>query len=549
MAKFFQDKKYVLFIILCVVLVALYAVISGFLSFPYRAFPSDDVNIFLRFESNGWAYHQVKHQPVWVLLIQASKTIWLAFSDDIKSSLLLTVIIPNTLTLFALGWLIFYLTKSFLPAVVTILLYGTSAWPANYLFFAHYPPLAAFWSFASVFLIVAAYVNYDKKNLFLIFAGISSAALFFTSPSAFLLIFLQFLVILYLFSKEFLSVSHQQSVFQRFRLLFFFLIPFFISLIIGTFKTRLSLIRHFLENIESGHKLDALNILGYIPHPPFFTFFRMGLTYAPVIFIIFLMVSLLFFIFFMFKFSARGGSILGGTNRISHSSLEKILFSLVAIIYLHSILIDVLPFSKLSRAQFPIYPIVIVAIVMIVYYFLINLSYVSRVWKFCLYTICFIFLILAVITNIKFFAEMASAKQFGANYLTRLSYSTDLYILRADPHAKFIKAWLDLDIKEIDNLNQIEARTKKKIALIIGPHGEGSGKSISTPCILPDFLLDQLNIVKPQRAKEIYLPYYVHFPSFLFEEEICEALYLSGKTSDYSPNNRNLNITVWLWND
>lgn len=232
-------------------------------------------------------------------------------------------------------------------------------------------------------------------------------------------------------------------------------------------------------------------------------------------------------------------------RKSSFSASERVLLSLIVVIYAHSITIDILPFTKLARTHFVVYPLIIIVFVVSFHYLMSRLeghlkrtkSYlIAFGWGACAFII---------MSNIAFSKEMIYTRKYTADYLTSLPAETRFYMLGRDNHKYYITTWLGLPVKKIDRIDQINDNKhadNSLVAIIIGPHGENSGRSILRHSVLADFKLT--NIVKPKVAKELKLPYYAYFPSFLFEEEISQALFFAGETPDYKADN--MQITVWL---
>lgn len=74
---------------------------------------------------------------------------------------------------------------------------------------------------------------------------------------------------------------------------------------------------------------------------------------------------------------------------------------------------------------------------------------------------------------------------------------------------------------------------------MIGPNGVNNG-------ILNDFFVGKLErrYKLQEKIKKIILLYYSHFPSFLFEKEICQGLYFEGKIPDYKADSKNLTLLI-----
>jgi hypothetical protein len=342
-----KNKQFWIFSLIAIVI---YATIWLSLAWPYRPFPGDDI----------WFFHHSDgaHHPLFIFSLTVVKWFLSAFSTDEFSYFLVHGILSNSLSLFLLSAIVFRLTQNRVLVILTLLLYGTSAWPANYYFMASYTPWATMLSLLILLLIIEAYLRYShsmttnghssEKNTsvktflskryegFLILAGIVAGLFFLSSTSALLMIGIQIVMIGYLFSQtSFISGLKSAGIVLVILLLFV------------TFSLLLSeehaIWSHWYKNIHTYHYTDALAKLGYVPKPPFFTLFYIGYTYHPILSIVFVIVSGITLVCFAFK----------SYKKSKFSAIEKVLISLIVVIYAHAIAIDILPFTKLARTHFP----------------------------------------------------------------------------------------------------------------------------------------------------------------------------------------------------
>jgi len=146
-----KNKHFWLFSLIAI---SIYAIAWLNLAWPYRPFPSDDI----------FSFHtgQGAHQPLFIFSLAIFKFILSAFSKNEFSYLLLHGIVSNSLSLFLLSAIVFRLTQNMTLVVLSILLYGTSAWPANYYFMASYTPWATMLSLLIFLLIIEAYLRYSN---------------------------------------------------------------------------------------------------------------------------------------------------------------------------------------------------------------------------------------------------------------------------------------------------------------------------------------------------------------------------------------------------
>ena len=400
-----------------------------------------------------------------------------------------------------------------------MIFYATSVWPATYYFMASYAPLASMLNLLAILFIVEAYLRDNIK--FLIPAGFFSALFFLSAPSAPVMILLHILMIVYFFRLF--------SFKKKLIALAFYLIPIFLIVVPHLIYSNHVILGHWLGNQGmNSHYQDALNRFGYAPKMPFFSFFHVGANYTPVIFIFFIIFSFLFAII-----------------KKKYNPQEKIILMFFAVVYLHSFFVDLLPFTKLGRTNFPAYPLAVIALAAAGSYLINYFINLNKINKFYLYSLVVFFITLVILSNINYCLAMINIRKHSGDYLSDLVSRADLYLLKNDIHAGAIKMWLNVKIEEIDTPEQIITRQGKETALIIGPHGFGSGKSLVRHSTAPDFIFNESVIKKPIGAEEIKIPYYMYFPLFLFEEEVSQALYFSGESPDYKADN--MKLTIWLW--
>ena len=517
-------KKYV---VLSLVAALIYGVAWWSLAYPYRVIPTDD-QAFLGVSGDIYgsyietAINEGDYIPVFWCSLRFLKYMFSVFSENFLSSLLLLVIFSNSLALFILSLLIFRLTRSTLAVLAGIVLYGTSAWPANYCFWGSYVPLYTMWRLLTLLLIIEALFNRESRNRLFLFAGFTSAFSVLSAPFAGLDVFLEILIIFYLFSSVPLGT--------RFKLLGLYLLPQVIAGSASLLTTRFALIYEVCTNINRPHNAFAIEMFGYLPKAPFFSFFHIGFAYTPVIVTVFIVGSISFLIFFVIKKRKE--------------PLDRIIVSLSLAVYARAIIADSTVFHQYARGHFSYYPLLVILAVIIPYHFFASLPGALKKLRPYLLLVALELLLVAIYTNTEFCHEMVRSNHFPGNYLSRLASDTELYILENDPHAYPISRWSGLDITRINNLRDIPRKKGKKTALIIGPHGVDSRKSIVRDGIMKDFFPA---VVKPPEAREIKLPYLAYFPSFLFEETVSQALYFSGDMPDYRDEDKQ--ITLWLWED
>lgn len=527
-------------IILSLLLASIYFITWMVLAFPYRLFPSND-DYFYSFVADANIRSVISnivnsYHPVTLFSLTISKMIWGLVSNDMLSTLLFHAVASNFIVIFLLGIIVFMITRNTLAVVMALILYATSGWPANYYFFYSYAPFAAMLSLLALFFILKAYVTLEKRDFFIAVSGIISGLYFWSYPGAMAMVGLYFLSFLYLF----------QPISQRDyrRSTFIYLIVFICTIAPFTVHSTGGLISYIGDNFSSFTSISELvkpiTKSGHIVKTPFFSFFHILWVYNPILLISFFIVSILFIAGIIIKKRTL-------QEKIIFSAQDKILFSLMAIVWLHSLIIDILPFTKLGRAHLVVYPIFVIVTVGMFYFLIPRLSYRYRRYLYLTSSILFI---LIIFVNIKFCSELIRVKQYIPRYLKSHLPQAQLYISEEDSHADYIMAWLeDFRIQKIkkSELDSVLLKDKKG-TLIIGPNGIGSGLSILSNACLDDFFIEDLNTHPAlKKMKKIALPYFAYFPSFLLEEETCEALYFFGRRVNYKSDSKN--ITLFAWGD
>lgn len=500
-----------------------YFIIWMILSYPYRFFPSDD-GYFYNFVTNENIHHALNSWfPIQLFSLIGFKCIWSIFSDNLLQTLLFSTVVSNSITLFFLTLIVFRITKSKLAAILGMVLYGTSAWPVNYYFFYSYTVFSTMLFTCAVFFIIEAYLKPTKKILFISLAGIAIGCLFWSSTSSAVAIALLFLSFLFIFSP--LKDTNNKKAVILYSVLCYFVISLFLS------SSGSVLIGHLSGNINTDHFTHALKKFEYIPKPPFLSFFHIMKVYNWLLLILFLIVSIFFIVLFL-----RKNNLL---PRI------KLLFSLFAIICFHSIIIDVLPFTKLARTHFIVYPIFIIVSVSMLYFVLNSFSNRKKL-SYVFSSILFVFVIYY---NISFCFEIITVKQKTPKYLSMMPFKSWIFLLKEDPHASYLSLYLkklNVHIISMRDFIQTLPKFRKTVVLLIGPHGSDSGNSVLKACYSNDFHPENLNgyqLLKP--IKRVILPYFSYFPSFLFEEEICQALYFEGKIPNYKLDSKNITLLLF----
>jgi len=511
----------------------LYLVAWIILASPYNIMPSDDGYFATYGDANNTIFSLINSlsrswHPIFYLYIVFCKFVYTIFLNPQSSriwhfpvqTLLFSGIMANSVSIVLITIIIYRITNAASASLAGMILFATSAWPVNYYFFASYPPFSTMLFLGSLlFLIIAYERDVEKKTPYIILSGILLGLFFGASSSASVAIFLQLLLFIYLFPLKY----NKRLVLFYFvawgYTMFFFSASFYPAM---TERLRWNLNNHYVEAWKQGI---------YVPKIPLFTFFRIAGTYNITLVAVFIILSVI-----LCYNLIRSISI----NTIKNG---KIIYGLCLFVWLHSIIIDLLPFTKLGRAHFTVYPLMIIAVVIIIHQLLVIQA---RKYRKPLAVLSLILLVTISYQQIMLAAKIRFKKNYAYSYLKSHVPSGKIYLLKEDPHAEYIGLWLrDFDIHNISisTLKDIAQRNKEEpMYVIIGPYGRGSGKSIIHHCLLDDFGYDDatLNI---RNTKSITLPYFAYLPTFLLEE-LCMSFYFAGDIPDGENQSKNITLII-----
>jgi hypothetical protein len=512
-----------------IVLAIIYFISWQHFAYPYRIFPSDDKGFYGKFlETKSFSDAFSTYMPVYFAFVKTIYNLLVLHnpSHSPMSTLLGSTLLANSVILFLLCLIIYRITKSYFSSFLGAIIYGTSAYPANYFFLYSYTPVATMLILLALSIVLSINYSENSNKLLLILSGMLTGLFFWSSPSSAVMVMLFALVVC------FLHLSNNKNNFPKMVL---FLLALLITIAIFSYNSIPSLLIHVKENIHTEHYSQALDKFGYIPKAPFFSFFHILGVYNVPLLAFFSLCSIVMFASFVIKVKKFGITALIRKITTSDENIY-LLYLLLAIIWLHLLIIDILPTTKLGRTHFVVYPLVIILISSSFSFMhrYINSSIVNRL-------LAGLIAVVIVIANITFSGKLIYAKTAIPNYL-ETTYNPaiqDIFCVREDPHCLRIMPLLeDFNMRnEIDLETFIHEKLPNKkypIGLILGPQGKDSGLSIMNHCVLNDFNIDKRykkKLFKSAKASVI-LPYYSQFPSFLMEEEICQALFFEGKIND-----------------
>lgn len=516
----------------------------GYLELPFRYFPSDDIffqhnlNVLKNNISFAEGVTQVLeyHIPVFIGLLWALEGYLRLFLNETKVVFLVFVLLSNGLTLFALTATAYRAGNgNRVVAAAAFLIFAASSWPSMYYSFMVVNVLTSALSQTVILLVLVGIgkgglggqgekgrpVGAGSARVFFV-AGAVAGLCVWSSSSAGLTIGV---------ITAFLPIVLRPM--KKYKALF---ISYFSGALIVwgalAVKSHALLFDHLKSNIQSQHKMDAIEKFGTLPDTPFFSYFRISMVHSPVLTAAFAVaVAIMAYLFL------RGRM---GDEKAKKTDLRFPAF-LTAVVVVHAISIDLLPFTKLARSHFAAYPVMVLATVCTanaVYQRAVssNKKAVKALW------LGFAALLLAIVfTGVLKSAHTHSLRLGGPDFLAKAKLQgRTIYLLNEDPHHLVLNFWLE-DLKPIVIPTEVffkfmqssEVATPADV-LLVGPTGEKSGLSIMSYSTGTDFMLDY------EGMDYVYLPYYAYHPPFLLEEEVSQALYLSGQSPDNNSDNLKL---------
>jgi hypothetical protein len=225
----------------------------------------------------------------------------------------------------------------------------------------------------------------------------------------------------------------------------------------------------------------------------------------------------------------------------------SVVAALVAGVVAHVALVELLPFTKLGRSFFGAFPPMLLALALAAAELAGERTTGSRRRTTATAAAAALVgaLVVALARDTRVSSDLISSRQVGRAYLDALRRRADLFALSFDAHAGAIEGWIDAPIPRVDEIAGIEGRPGRAVALVLGPHGPGSGLGVVRHGALPPLDLRRLRPHRLSGVRVRLLPFYAHVPAFLVEEETCQALHAAGEVPDHRLER--LHVTVLEW--
>lgn len=537
-----------------------YFVAWSLLASPFGAFPGDDGYVASNIIQIGgsmqdrWSALTYPNPVYYTLVYSVFKFcgVFVSSADacDPGEVILHIAIASNAVSVFLLGLLVFRLTGNLFAQFVAHALFAFAAWPVTYHFMISYTVTTTALVLLAFYLVIGPV---RVSCLRYLLGGIATALVAWSSSSGPLTAALLIMAVVFLSWggtrwRELIIPSNYDL--QRLALFF---VGFLVCVTFFGYFGLTQYFEHLLRNTNSDHYADALRRLGFVPQSPFFSYLHILGVYGRVGLLVFMSTLVAIPFLVANKFPAK---------RDTHVVYPVVVLSMFVVI--HALLIDFLPSTKLARAHFPVYPVSLALICIadfLIYRWIAETYGATRALRMLL-SVAFIAMIYEGAHQSM---ETRRVRTSTSEYLNELRGKTKLYVLRNDSHELEMRFSFDWQLYRLDPptvsaqgrrqvnmtprigswdrlIHVIEARDfspmlvkphQDSIVLLLGPYGYGSGLSLANksdfyPGEFLDFkLLDRL--IKETKV----LPYHMHYPPFLLEEEINQALYFLGKTPDY----------------
>lgn len=510
-----------LFILVALCLTSL--ILNITLNYPYRPFPSDELDSYSYVLTNtNWLANRSEilfNSPLHIFTLVAVKQLTLLFGLHWFQTFLLTSACCISGAALLLGLTVHKATGQIIFSTGTMILFLASAWTQSYLHFYTYAPITVLFMMASLFCFTCLYLSTSSNSWLASGAGMFAGLFFLSGSSAKLLASILIATYVLLVCKS--SLPRKKALCFKLTGTASILVIVFLPLYLGP------LVAHLRTNVNAGNGIECLQKYGFLPTTPFPSFFYLLSVYSPEL-LIFLLISLAICAFYWKKLTHMG-------NR------STMMLSLMGMVLIHTVVLDLLPFTKLGRTQFPLFVIVIIALSLLYAEFPSGKLIGQRVFLF--------FLFIAVPLELSSSMHTWQSRREAASEFARLPSNTSLFVLDEDPHHDFITKWLQYDRDHSVSLANVplmvQASKNRPTALIIGPTGLNSGKSILRNSIMDDFyfsLPPNIGIV-PKMVKK--LPYYAHYPLFMMEEETSQCFFFRHQVPDYRSKESQLTLYFW----
>jgi hypothetical protein len=508
-------------------------------AYPYHLIPASGFEVFVN-------ARDLTHQPFYLATMRLISIIWRSVSDDFRQALIFHSVFWSGVAVSMVGLVISLFVRQKRYAFLGMGLFGLSGWQFHYHFYHSYAPLAAALNLLVYYFMLRAYFEPHQDSIRMTLPG---TRMIFCSGVFSGLLLLSASISPYEETFHLALLIGLGVIKKRgmiFRTLFAYSLPITVMAVLYaiTFEHRYisEWLRHITDNIHTAHYYDAEQRFKYIPRVPLFSFFGTAAVYDPL--------SLV-----GYAATSAGGVYLMVRKKTGKHTVG-IALALCGIILAHALILDGLPFTKVARNHYPIFPLVFIAFALMMHEWL---RYCRPDLKKASLIGMAVYVVFSLAVNAYNVMDMKYHKQTAPREMSRISNTSRIFIFKDDPHSNALKFYLNLrtiyaapPVEEIrlSNrvLNRYDANSGQpalRALLLCGPHGPKSGMSIARHSVMPDFEIDSRMRRRPAGVIEYKWPIPYYHPSVLMEEEVSQALYLRGESPDYK--REDLMLTAWAW--
>lgn len=458
-----------------------------------------------------------------------------AYLVSAEQSFLVVSVFGLCLAAFFLLLLVRFILGNSFWAWVAAIIFLTSPYSVKYLYWANYSPLAAALMTASIYFAVIALRHQDqiRRRQFLILSGSMLGLLMHTTTAALPVMFYLTVVILFVRLPKRSIFSYLGSMLTPF--IFLNLAVLTKNIIQGNspiYKgTALyGIYLHTLYNILTMCSNLTCNRLGISPYGVFIPW-KMLFHLQPLLFFLFL-ASLIICTIIIFNLILYHKKATGDKSFFNSSTQDKlrILIILTLVLVVTLITQDLLPTTQLARSYFHLLPLIILISISwpVIFFRKVILHGLSKRFVFI---IGLLFCVSVIYFGIYDSIEIDKARKSLPRFLRRYADDSKLYLIQEDPHAQALRCWLrgwNPEVISAAEAGNIIFKRAPKSFIILGPRGAKTGRSIFSHGTLPDFFPEKYGLCLSPKMQQAYFPYYAFHKNFLFEEEVCQALFFRG---------------------
>lgn len=495
--------------------------LTFFLNFPYRPFPNDEYltysDVFLHAD---WLSSQsaiLMNSPVHPYVLGAIRPLVELLGMHWSQTFLVTTVASLGGAAFFAGMTVHEATGRRLFAIGTALIFLVSAWGQAYVHCYTYGPLSALFLMASLYCFTRQFSGKCGTFRFPAAAGFLCALFLLGASSAKLLAGIVM--------GAYILLAWQWGREGRTRRIAWLVGAFLVPLLVLMPVYLFPLLRHLQVNLYEGNFTDCIDKYGFRPTPPVPSFAWLLGVYSPA--------SLAFILSALAVVAVKWRRVLAA------GPPGRLVVALMAIVVLHTVAIDILPFTILGRGHFPVFCLAIVGFSILCAEFPVD----GQVGKW----IFIIFLIVTVPLEVRASVRIREARRAAPESLERLPAGTKFYVMQEDPFQEYIAIWLGNVrlIRMADLPGLVNSSRPGHVALLIGPTGINSGKTILQESILDDFHFELPREVAAIPHEELKLPYYAYLPVFMMEEENSQCFYFRHQVPDNDDPRSGLTVEIW----